>query len=267
MKYIQSSTAALCASLSLLLITSTHAATVLWQGGNGLWSDQNWSIQGGVNQPLSQTIKDRISISSGSVTTNSRIIAGATGSLSENRLRVHNNATLTSTSDLYFGARDSRKLTFVMRDNAQVTVTALTLRTAQPTLSSLIFAGGTLTLTASNPITGSDFANQSLNITADAGQFHLLHTDTSNADKTLAVKVSKGLFSIHGTKITASSDGKDLALLNAELATQIVKQKYLQITQSGGTQTLAVVAAVPEPSSLALLGVAAITLTTRRRRF
>lgn len=259
----------LCAAS--LAAASAHGATVAWQGGNADWSTANWNVGGAANSNTSQTIlNNNVSISEGIVTTGSNITAGDGGSTTLNTLSVVGTGQLHISGNLDFGTGKTPqdwKLGFSMADNAIVSADTMVLKTKNATINQTFsLSGGTLTLNSDNPITGGNFANVNFNITAAAGGFSLIHSNATDADKTLATKVGLDLFAIDGTNITVTADGTDIGALNTELALNIVNNKYFQVETSGITQTLVVASAVPEPSSTALLGLGGLALILRRRK-
>ncbi len=108
-----------------------------------------------------------------------------------------------------------------------------------------------------------------LNFVGSAGLASVTHSDLTDANvvRHLAGRVTSDFFAIDGTTIstTAVYDGSNVAAINAELATLAVNGRFLQIDESGGTQTLNLVA-VPEPSAAMFSVLAVLGMATRRRR-
>ena len=131
---------------------------------------------------------------------------------------------------------------FVMRDNARVSVTYVQMPTSGAN-TSMELAGGTLILSDGNPLRSGDFAKWNANITAQAGELSIIHTNVSTASKTLAAKTAEGFLLVDGVRIDPAASAADLAVLNAELLTLSVAGRALQLSEdlASDTQTVTVV--------------------------
>jgi hypothetical protein len=125
---------------------------------------------------------------------------------------------------------------------------------------------GSITMSDPNSFrTASGGFSGQINFTGAAGSAFVTQTDNSGTSD-LAIKVSQGFFALDGTQITTVLYNEtNLAAVNADLATQIFSNRYFEITDLAGVQTLNLVA-VPEPGSFALLGLGVIVLGLLRRR-
>ena len=83
----------------------------------------------------------------------------------------------------------------------------------------------------------------------------------------LAGRVTNNFFAIDGTTVTTTNiyDGTNIAAINSELKSLLVNDRYFEIVEAGGAQTLHL-RAIPEPSTFAILGSAVSLAFTRRRR-
>lgn len=112
-----------------------------------------------------------------------------------------------------------------------------------------------------------------INFTGAAGSVFVEQTNlTGTTSQRLANKIGAGtgntasFFSIDGTMVASgvAYNGSNLNAVNTGLASKGIGDRYFQIVEAGGTQTLTLVA-VPEPSA-ALLGGPGLLLLLRRRR-
>ena len=103
------------------------------------------------------------------------------------------------------------------------------------------FPGGTIDLTDANPLRDDSDFEGAFNWTGDPGDGSITHTAAENVTQTLAYKTTQGFFSVDGVWVnpTNSYDGTNLTLINEELVSLAVNDKYLQITQdSTNTQSI-----------------------------
>lgn len=228
--------------ISSLFLGCAYGGTTAWNNGaTGNWSDHtNWNSE----SAPSQNITDSITIASGNVSVSGNL--GATpGPTKMQNLTVKGDAHLTIEGSLDFKNDSNRSaLSFTIEDSAEVSANHLQLKLNQYSMSILTMSGGTLILRDSNPIRGNSYhdPDQRVNITADAGTFKLVHTNATEPDKALAIKIGADLFAIDGTKIVVTADGSNIDILNQELEDIIVNNKYLQVKTSNNTQTLVVMA-------------------------
>lgn len=201
----------------------------------------------------------------------------STLSLAGTTLSVQRNSNLRNTATLSLSAGSTligqglevlsadAKVTL---DGATIDVSWIRLNSGAETTRNLMFdfIGGTVTLNDPNPFRDNSSFEGAFDWTGGADSGSIIHTDLSDASgRTLAYKTFQGFFSIDGTRINPTTDPlvSGIPALNAELATLAVGGEYLQIQEGTGTQTLVL---IPEPGTLALLGLGALALVARRRR-
>jgi hypothetical protein len=225
---------------SLTISGTASAATVVWQGGAGSFTDANWTVDGTPDQnaPNFGSGDVQFTISGGTV----------------NDFTNANTATAAGSGDTILITGGGAIVGDYMRPNAGNT----------PLYTTLL--SGSITMSDPNSFrTASGNFSGNINFTGAAGSAFVTQTDNSGTSD-LAIKVSQGFFAIDGTKITTVLYNEtNLAAVNADLATQIFSNRYFEITDLAGVQTLNLVA-VPEPSSFALLGLGVIVLGLLRRR-
>ncbi|GAA5496058.1 hypothetical protein Rhal01_02239 [Rubritalea halochordaticola] len=222
---------------STMTLTANAATTAVWQGGDGnYFGDANWTVNGTPDQVHAAFSTDAFTSSvSDGILTFSSFTLGSNDTLS-----------LTGTSGLTgnFITSGGTANHFQFSSSA-----VLTLNNANPLRSGVGFNGN---------------FNWALGTTGT-----VVHTDLSNSGSHLARKVNQGFFAINGTKVNTVTtyDGTNLTALNTDLKdNHTVDGYYFEITEAGGQQTLSLVAAVPEPSSTALIGLAGLGFILRRRK-
>ena len=223
------------------LTGAASAAVVVWQGGTGSFTDTNWTVDGtpNLNAPNFESGVVNFEINGGVVNdfTDANTLTATTG----DTILITGGAAL-------FGD--------YMRPAAGST----------PSYTTLL--SGSITMSDPNSFrTSSGSFAGNVNFTGAAGSAFVSQTNITVSSTALADKVKLGFFAIDGTKIaTATSfNGSNLATVNSELAAAVVNNKYFEVTEVGGVQTLNLVA-VPEPSSSLLIGLAGLLLFSRRHR-
>jgi hypothetical protein len=130
------------------------------------------------------------------------------------------------------------------------------------------FTSGTINTSSANAFRGDSFSASKFTFNGAAGQAVISSAGQTTAAKELAHKVFQGLFFIDDTRITTTTDYIDvssIAAMNSELASQAVAGRILQLTDDGaGNQTL-YITTVPEPTTMALLGLGGLLLRKRRK--
>jgi len=294
---------ALTVCVLLTVAVSAPSAVIEWQGGDDWWSAANWTVDGVPDQEIDSATpatftNDQFTFASGSVQRNGRIeIKGAAGSFrlsggtmsitgqnNSSALNIQTGAAFVvdGTGQLVlavntFGNRtfggDEGSFTiaedgvltvesqlqitdgfhFLMQGNADVTADHVKHATSASATSLFTLEGGTLTLLSDNPLQtpslGSSSPGNRFNFTGEAGSASIVHTNATLAGKTLADKMATGFLAIDGTVV------KD--------TTTVVNGRWFDLTAVGDTQTVTL---VPEPTSLALLGLPALGALLRRRR-
>ena len=186
---------------------------------------------------------------------------------------VENSSTLTldadSTVNITGGLEVTSNSANVAFNNATLEAGWIRLNSGDEATQELMFdfLGGTITLSNVNPLRDSSGFEGAFDWIGGAGSGSIIHMDASNATQDLAYKASQGYFSIYGTAINPTVDPSvdGIAALNAELQTLAVGGEYFEIIDGGTTQTLVLVA-VPEPSTMILLGLASVSVLAARHR-
>lgn len=236
----------------LCLVTgSSMAATILWQGGTGNFSDANWTVD---------TVEDQNHPSFGAAD-NNNVVHNTT--INVGTVNGFNNSLVGA-----IGGDDSLLIT------GGAAIFGDFLNASQNHANDITLANGSMTFSNLNSFRSTNSPFQGLiNFTGAAGSVFVAQTDNSGtAVQTLAGRLSASsgttsFFSLDGTMVTTGGiayDGTNLAAINTALATTVSGGRYFQITESGGTQTLELVA-IPEPSAALLGGLGLLALLRRRR--
>ena len=228
---------------------STDAATISWQGGAGAFTDANWTVDATPNQNHpSFGVGDNV------VVHNTTINGGSVTAFNGANVGV-------------IGGGDSLLIT----GGASVSGDFITAGVASHA-SDVTLASGSITLSSNNALRSTSAFDGMIDFTGAAGSATVAQTDLSGTNgQALAGKISSATgtasyFRIDGTLITTNGvayNGSNLAAINAELALNVVGDRYFLIEEAGGVQTLTL---VPEPGSLALLGLGGLLVASRRRR-
>ena len=238
------------AASAALLVGTAGAATLTWQGGSGSFGDANWDNGGTANQnhPGNGSGAIETVTSSGSV---SGFTNGAVGT---------------------FGATD----TLTISGGAAIAGDFLNMATNTANLITL--ESGTITLSSENAfrVSGGGFAGF-INFTGAAGSATITQTDlTGTTNQEMANKIgptvassTTSYFAIDGQMVASgvAYTGSNLAAVNTGLAGNVVNGRWFQIVETGtGTARQQTLTLVPEPGSLALLGLGGFLAASRRRR-
>lgn len=227
-------------------VSSAAAATVVWQGGTSAFNGTNWEVDTVADQSHPGINGNTTTISSGTVTDFTNAIVGNIGGID----------------------------TSLLIDGGAISGDFLTATTSNHA-SDINLASGSITMSSLNSFRSDnvDFAGL-INFTGAAGSAFVAQTDlTGTTNQRLAGKIGAStgnafsFFAIDGNMVASgvAYDGSNLSAVNTALAAQVFNDRYFEIIESGGTQTLTL-AAIPEPSSFALLGGLGILALLRRRR-
>ncbi len=310
---------------------SQSATTLVWQGGDGDWSDLNWTRNGvadsnGTDDDMVGYINYQgFDITLGASTGNiSKTDASGTGGLTKMSAGIWTQAagtlsivetgnyavamkvgligdsntavmTLSSTAALDLTNKgknnkyaltmeadgsivmsDSASITlansgafsnglemlsgtsFTMKDNSTLTAPSIKFGSAGSLTTLFTFESGTITLsnsnairTASQPDPNDSQVSNRINFTTTegAGAAQLVHTDNTDTVKNLAAKLIQGMFSIDGVLVQDT--------------TTVVNGYKFQLDANDTTDTLSLV--VPEPATIALLGLGGLLFRRKRR--
>ena len=262
--------------MALAVCGVASAAIVTWQGGDGVWSNANWDIDGTPNSaypnieaPVDYAVNNfnTVNVSSGNVSVGTYGIYGRKGTLN-----ILGTASITGT-----GAGATLQLTDKDCNyyfNTAGTISMNNIVLGAGTSSSFTVDAGNFVLGGANAIAtgGSSLnANNRFRLEGAGGDFVLTQTDNSTAGKELFQKVKGGFFQIDGVNINSTVvqsngwDAAEVAALNAELAGQVVAGRYLQVTDlgAGGQQ----VALIPEPATIGLVAAFGGAMLFFRRKF
>jgi len=243
------------AGLGLAALPANAAVVASWDGGTGNFADANWTIDGnpGQNHAAFTTDVFTTTIDGGTVNNFNNATTGDLGDTSTNL------DSLTITGGAIVNG-DFIRIKKIGGGSDFSNVVTL--------------ENGSMTFSDANVFRTDNMAFTGLiNFTGAAGSAFVAQTDlTGLSSQHMANKISAGagnafsFFSIDGTMVAAgvAYDGSNLSAVNDALALQVIGDRYFQIDESGGTQTLNLVA-VPEPSS-ALLGGLGLLFLLRRRR-
>lgn len=209
------------AALAIAANTAKAQAVVSWQGGTGLFGAPNWNVDGAANQNHPGVGGNTTTISAGTITDFTNANVGNIGG---------------GTSLVIDGGAVSGDYLVADSDH-----------TNDITLSS-----GSMTMSSSNSFRSNNVPFTGLiNFTGAAGSASVAQTDlTGTAGQRMASKIgtSSGasFFAIDGTMVASGVeyDGTNLGAVNTGLASQVVNGRYFQISESGGTQTLELMAEV-----------------------
>ncbi len=207
-------------SSAALAAFSSAQTSVVWQGGTGSYTDANWTVDDGLG---GGPVADRNAPSFNSGAIHMTINGGTV-----NDFTNANTGTAASSDTILItgGAAISGDY---MRPNAGATPLYLT------------FGSGSITMSDPNSFrtAGGSFSGQ-INFTGAAGSAFVRQTNITVSSTALADKVKLGFFAIDGTKITTATsfNGSNLATVNSELALKVINNKYFEVTEVGGVQTL-----------------------------
>lgn len=249
----------LAAAAGAALASQADAAAVVWQGGSGaMFGNANWTVDGVPDQehPAFASGEYQTLIDSGSVTFSGNLVLGSADSITVD------GASLDGTGF----ELDASGNGLVLTNGGTLQVGDIRILGAGVNLGA-----GSLVLTSNNPFRtgGGVSVGNSVNITAGAGELTITHTDLSGNDsQDLAGKVTIGFFRLDGVYINPINEynGTNIAAINAELASDwVVNGKWLELSDGPSSSGTRVLTVVPEPGSLALIGLGGLACLRRRR--
>ncbi len=236
-----------------LMFASASAVTVVWQGGVGNLNDTNWTVDSIPNSA-----------------------PGFFGDFATTYNVTINGGTVNGfNNDDYGTARTGD--TLLITGGASITGDYL-MPVASETANYITLESGNITMNSFNAFRSSSGFTGQINFTGAAGSATVVQTNLTGTDaEELAGKIGAAggtfsFFAIDGTMIFSGLtydpsdliDPVTLADVNASLALKVVNNRYFEITEAGGAQTLHL-RAIPEPSALLLSGIGALLLLRRRR--
>jgi len=259
---------ALAASLLTLgaSVPAANAATIVWQGGTGLFSSANWTVNGTPNQnhpgnlgTISGNTIHATTVSGGTVNSFNNALVR-----SFNITNVANRDTLTISGGAVINADFIRVAAYDSGGAGTTEVSGNALGSP-----AIIMQNGTINVSAANGFQSSVNFIGAINFTGAAGSASIVQTNNTANNTSLASKVSAtalSYFAIDGTMVSTgiAYNGTNLAAINAALATggNVVGGRHFLITDVSGTQTLTL---IPEPSAALLGGLGMLCLFSRRR--
>lgn len=239
--------------LGLATLSANAAVVASWDGGTGNFADANWTVDGTPSQNHAAFSTDVFT-----TTINGGIV---------------NNFTNAVTGNIGGSVGNLDSLTIAGGATVNADFIVIEKTTGNDFSNTITLDNGSITVSDANGFRSANIAFFGfINFTGAAGSATVVQTNnTGTAGQELAGKISASsgaasYFSLDGNMVSSgvTYDGSNLTAVNAGLASEVYGGRYFQIEESGGTQTLTLVA-VPEPSA-ALLGGLGLLCMLRRRR-
>ena len=247
--------AILFASLALAA-SSANAATILWQGGSGNFSDANWTVAGTPNQ----------NHPSFGASNNNAVVHNTTINVA-GIINGFNNALVGA-----IGNDDSLLITGGASIFGDFLVASSLAIDGLSHANDITLQNGSMTFSDANAYRSpSGMFTGLVNFTGAAGSAFVRQTNnTGTLAQTLAGRITSNggttsFFSLDGTMVTTGGvvyDGTNLAAINTALANTVSGGRFFQIEEVSGIQTMYI---VPEPSAALLGGLGLLALLRRRR--